>query len=531
MVYDAALRQWAVELVGEGASLSEAAQSAGVSHETVRKWALAAGVYTPGGRASFRTLPKDVWEWVVDRAVVLAEQGASTSELVAAFGVPRAGLQRRLLARGVKVSRRHVRPINRVSCVQELWQDRKYEAFYLFERNVAVDEVVTRMDLPRSVVVEWHTEFMQTVLHRGCRGGAVSLEDYLPSALEEDGPNKKVGRGRRLSKSDRVFIEEQLRAGHSARSIAVALGRNPSVITREINRNCDKEGHYLWARADTVTKLRFNRPKIRKLDSNRELRREVVARLVKHHSPEEIAHRLVIDFPDNEDMRISHETIYQALYIRGVGTLRSELKVEQALRTGRNKRKPRSKLPSRQGRRTWVEGANIKDRPAEANDRVIPGHWEGDLIIGGNGTSATITLVERTTRFLLLGRLGSEHTSPTTVKKLESMVADLPRLFTKTITWDQGSEMAASKSLELSTDFTLYFCDPHSPWQRGTNENTNGLLRQYWPKGFNFDTITDEDVELVQDELNDRPRKALGYYTPREVFGNLLAKQNDAITG
>ena len=222
-------------------------------------------------------------------------------------------------------------------------------------------------------------------------------------------------------------------------------------------------------------------------------------------------------------MWVSHETIYQALYVQGKGSLRQELEVVKATRTGRTNRKPRSKLPPKAANRSWIDEKNhITSRPAEVQDRAVPGHWEGDLVIGAKGATALITLAERSTRNVLIYRLPDRHDAPTVTQALIQMVADLPTDLRRTITWDQGCEMADHLDFTLATDCQLYFCDPHSPWQRGTNENTNGLIRDFFPKGTDFAKITDKEVRDAQDLLNTRPRKTLGFQTPAAKLAELL---------
>ena len=232
-------------------------------------------------------------------------------------------------------------------------------------------------------------------------------------------------------------------------------------------------------------------------------------------------------------MRLSHEAIYQALYVQGRGSLRQELRVEQALRSGRRSRKPRSRLPARGGGRSWVEGCEISLRPAGAADRAVPGHWEGDLVVGP-GTACLVTLVERSTRYLEARRLDARD-SRTVVDLLIEMAAAVPdgirAALCSTLTWDQGPELAQAARFTEATGLRVYFCDPRSPWQKGTNENTNGLLRQYFPKGTDFSAVTDEEVRAAQDQLNGRPRETLGWRTPAEALAEYLSREGGAMTG
>ena len=256
-----------------------------------------------------------------------------------------------------------------------------------------------------------------------------------------------------------------------------------------------------------------------KLLAGSRLRQVVVGGLNDKLSPEQISGRLRRDFPGRHDMQVSPETIYQALYVRGVGGLRHELTVEKALRQGRTRRKPRSQLAPRSNR-SWIGNATISERPPAAKDRAIPGHWEGDLVIGTEGRSALINLVERRSRFQLISRL-DVHDTATVTSRLVEMVTALPYRF-DSLTWDQGIEMAGHADFTIATGITVWFADPHSPWQRPTNENSNGLIRDYYPKGTDFTQVPDTDIAAMQDQLNRRPRKTLQYATPAETLHSQL---------
>ena len=236
---------------------------------------------------------------------------------------------------------------------------------------------------------------------------------------------------------------------------------------------------------------------------------------------QQVAHRLRRDFPDRKDLHVSHEAIYQALYVQGRGTLREELKTVKALRSGRVSRRPRSLLPVHAGK-SWLAGAHVSQRPAEAADRAVPGHWEGDLVVGRHGRSALITLVERASRFCLIARLPELRTSPLVVEQLTTMIQGLPRDLFRSLTWDQGSEMAQHHRFTVASTCPVFFCDPHSPWQRGSNENLNGLIRDFYPKGTNFADHTDTDIANTQHLLNTRPRQTLDWQTPAERLEQLL---------
>ena len=228
-----------------------------------------------------------------------------------------------------------------------------------------------------------------------------------------------------------------------------------------------------------------------------------------------------MQFPDRPELHVSHETIYQALYVQGRGALRHELTVAKALRSGRAGRTPASRLPSRDVR-PWLAGARLTDRPAGASDRAVPGHWEGDLVVGP-GNSGLVTLVERATRFALIGRLPGTRDSETVIDVLQRQITQLPRWLRQTLTWDQGQEMSRHREFTVATGCPVFFCDPHSPCQRGSNENLNGLIRDYYPKGTNFNTVTDDEIMAISAQLNDRPRKTLGFHTPREKLNELIS--------
>ncbi|MDU0349136.1 IS30 family transposase, partial [Actinomyces sp. MRS3W] len=321
-----------------------------------------------------------------------------------------------------------------------------------------------------------------------------------------------------------AMIATGLAQGDSAAQIARRIGRCRQTVSREIRRGAGPDGAYRPGSAQMIAQQRLARPKTRKLDANPALRERVITLLEDRVSPRQIAARLRFENPDDRSMRICHEQIYQALYVQGAGSLRAQLKVEKALRSGRTARIPRSPLaglPAPNGK-SWIKGATISLRPPQADDRAIPGHWEGDLIIGGDKRSALITLVERRSRFVLIGRLGDNHRTQTVTDALQEMIASLPQAIYTTITWDQGSEMADHAAFTTATDIKIFFADPHSPWQRPTNDNTNGLIREYYPKGTNFSTITDTDVQAVQDQLNRRPREVLQGQTPTEILNTII---------
>ncbi len=376
--------------------------------------------------------------------------------------------------------------------------------------------------------------------------------------------------GRYLSFNEREEIAI-LDAQHvGVREIARQLGRSPSTISRELRRNASTRSNELTYRASTAqwhAERRASRPKVSKLAANDRLREYVQDRLsgiiarpdgelvpgpdvrfigrrhgrradrrwAKAWSPEQISNRLRLDFPDDESMRISHEAIYQALYIQGRGALKRELVA--CLRTGRALRVPRART-SQRGKKFVTPEVMISQRPAEADDRAVPGHWEGDLIVGLD-SSAIGTLVERSTRFTMLLHLPrmDGHGAKPRVKNgpplaghgaeavrdaIAETIATLPEQLRRSLTWDQGAEMAEHAQLRIDTGLAVYFCDPRSPWQRGTNENTNGLMRQYFPKGTDLSRHSRDDLDAVALALNNRPRKTLGWKTPAEALDELL---------
>ncbi|HEV8556950.1 MAG TPA: IS30 family transposase [Actinophytocola sp.] len=279
-----------------------------------------------------------------------------------------------------------------------------------------------------------------------------------------------------------------------------------------------------WAQARAGRALR--RPKARKLVRGTLLFRVVASKLKRRWSPQQTAEWLAARYRDRPEMQVSHETIYQAIYVQGRGGLREELAGQQAVRSGRMARRPQSRAAAadRASRRPWIGDLHISARPAEADDRAIPGHWEGDLLIGKAGKSAIVTLVERTTRYVLLGALPDGRDTNAVIGVLSRLAERLPGQLRRSLAWDQGNEMAAHARFTVATGCPVYFCDPHSPWQRGSNENTNGLLRQYFPKGaFDFRTIDQADLDAIAHELNTRPRMTLEWDCPAERLDQLLA--------
>jgi IS30 family transposase len=320
----------------------------------------------------------------------------------------------------------------------------------------------------------------------------------------------------RLSLPDREEISLGLRNGESFTAIAIRLGKAVSTVSREVASNGGRNDYRAW-RAHQRARDRARRPKTPKLSCAR-LAGQVTRWLKEWWSPQEIAGRLRREYADDPMMHVSHETIYQALFVQGRGELRREL--ARCLRTGRVRRRSRRSAANTGQLRDMVM---ISERPAEVEDRAVPGHWEGDLIIGTDLRSAVGTLVERTTRFVLLLYLPDGRDAHGVERALREAISSLPEELRRTLTWDQGKEMAHHVNFTVATGVQVYFCDPHKPWQRGSNENTNGLLRQYMPKGTDLSVHTAEDLAEFARSLNNRPRKTLGYMKPSERLAELLA--------
>ncbi len=347
----------------------------------------------------------------------------------------------------------------------------------------------------------------------------------------------------RLSADEREQIMIGTAQGESIRSMAARLGRAPSTVMREIANNgvmrgyvgryraryrfgarragWDAKSGYSARIAQLRSEQRARRPKTGKLGRCPALRTEVQAWLVKKYSPEQIAGVLARTYPDRPEMQVSHETIYKALYVQGRGELRREL--AKCLRTGRALRKPRGRARAGDGRGRIPGMVSISERPAEAADRAVPGHWEGDLIIGKDQASQIGTLVERSTGFVQLLHLPASREAEVVADAMIAKVQALPQNLCKTLTWDQGREMAAHARISIDAGVDIYFCDPHSPWQRGSNENTNGLLRQYFPKGTDLSVYPADYLDEVAVELNNRPRKRFNWDSPAEVLNRLLS--------
>jgi transposase, IS30 family len=347
----------------------------------------------------------------------------------------------------------------------------------------------------------------------------------------------------KITEDKRGVLENMWRQGRRKWEIADALGVHASTVTRELQRNgSGRHGTknplgpelggsyyqgYCAAWAQPKARRRLARPKARKLAEGTPVRERVVDLLRDKFSPQQVAGRLRLDYPDQPEMWVAHETIYQGIYLQSRGSLRELLK--DALRTGRQARRSQSRAAQAargaiRGKPWVTEAVHISARPAEVTDRAVPGHWEGDLLIGAYNRSAIVTLVERSFRFVMLGELPLDRSSPEVIAVIRTLFARLPQQLRRSLTWDQGVELAGYATYGLADECPVYFCDPHSPWQRGTNENTNGLLRQFFPKGkFDFTTIDQAGLDVVSAQLNRRPRKTHGWHTPAEKLAELLA--------
>jgi len=328
-----------------------------------------------------------------------------------------------------------------------------------------------------------------------------------------------------LTFEERIELQALWQAGNGVRSIARELGRAPSTISREIARNgyfskdADRRLRYRATTGQSRAFARARRPKPSKLATNPQLRAFVQRELSLKRSPEQVVGRLQREFPGRPEMRVSHETIYQSIYLLARGGLKRDLEVQ--LRTGRKIRRAHRAAAQRRGRIPNM--INIAERPAEAADRAVPGHWEGDLIIGKDGKSAIGTIVERHSNYLLLVWMDpAKNRVEALTEGLIGKMKDLPDYLRRSVTWDQGAEMSRHEQIAMDANIDVYFCDPRSPWQRPTNENTNGLLRQYFPKGTDLSVYSQEDLDYVEWEMNDRPRKRLKFAKPAEVIEDIL---------
>ena len=526
-----------------GDDVGEIAREAGVAEATVYEWVKQAGALPPMKALALQR------DQLIDEAVALVASGMSVPDAAATLGMSPGALYQRLAKVGV---------LTELQQKPRITPQQKADAVARVLAGEPVDKVAAAFDRSANSVYRWVQQARQEKAGgnrdvpqpantpEACtvKPPAHSKVDSVPAPMKTQAGHApadyaedrvKVGRGVRLSYEDRLTIQHGCSQGMSARQIATLLGRHHSVISREIARNgwevVGEDGeatvYYNARQAGLGAKARAHRPKVRKLDDNPALRAVVVTCLARRWSPGRISVWLQHAFADDESMRISHEAIYSALYIQGKGSLRAELeavmKTQDVLIRGGKRRKARPRNAGVLTGKPWIKGAEITKRSPEADDRAIPGHWEGDLVIGTGGKSALITLVERTSRYTLLGHLPTEHTSMTVIETIQQMVKDLNAEQLKTITWDQGVEMAETARVRIKDGCEVYFCDPHAPWQRPTNENTNGeIRRRFYKKGTDFAEVTPEHVAWVQNELNDTPRQVLGGATPRGILQQIF---------
>lgn len=378
--------------------------------------------------------------------------------------------------------RRHITP------------EKRRQIYRLAAEGKTQDEIAAAVDISQSAV-------SLVVLPLG---GVIRKELWEPG-------------GNHLALDDRIEIRVGLERHETFAAISRRLGRHKSTVSREVAANGGRVNYRPMA-AHRRAQDRARRPKVTKLATNPTLCARVIAELELLRSPQQIAKRLKKEFGDDDSMRVSHETIYKTLYVQGRGELRREL--ARCLRTGRAKRVARGRIEKR-GR--IPDMVMISERPPEVEDRAVPGHWEGDLLMGKNGKSAIGTLVERSTRFVMLFPLRKGKTAEHVREQMTAIIPTLPEALRRSLTWDQGREMAQHVQFTVDTGVDVYFCDPHSPWQRGSNENTNGLLRQYFPKGRGLSRVTDAELQAAADGLNTRPRETLDWDTPAEKLAELVA--------
>ena len=372
--------------------------------------------------------------------------------------------------------------------------------------GASVSEAARRVGASRGTGKKWWAESGQMTLSISAHGG-----------LADPAPSVEVSCGRALSEAERGMIQMGRQAGMSYAKIGAAIGRDKSVIWREVNRNCDAEGRYNAKVAHTRAHQARRRPKPFKLIEDEDLCRLIAVWMDDGWSPKLISSMLAFYFAGDQTMQVSHETIYQALYVQTRGSLRKDLAENLSLK--RKQRIPHT--ADRLKSSPYKEAFKISERPAEVQDRAVPGHWEGDLIIGSDGT-AIGTLVERSTRFTILLHLPGDHTAETVAAAMIREMANLPEHLRRSITWDRGTELAGYAKIQTALETTLYFCDPHSPWQRGTNENTNRLLRFWFEKGSDLSAHTPEDLNRIAAKLNRRPRPTLNLDTPANRLNQLL---------
>lgn len=510
--YSLETKQRFFDLLDRGGTIRAAADEAGVNRNAAYSWVRNAGI--PTGRNAPRVYSSEEKAEFFRR---LNEQG-NVSAVARQLGFNRVTCYKWAHQAGIYTS--EARAVN----------PRREEFLRLRSKGLTRSEAATAVNADARSAADWDKGI--TIIHRGRvypNGRVVrypkpkqDVVKTVQTALGEEvslAQVEKVIDCRYLSLIEREQLRDLHREGMSIRKIAAAMGRSASTISRELRRNTVTPRGYLPHTAHRLSAARRQRKRPSKIVENNELFTYVHDKLQQRWSPEQIANRLRKDFPNAPHMWVCTETIYQAIYVHGHARLKRDGKLH--LRRGRARRKPRANPNSR--RQRFVDPMKlIEHRPTEVDNRVAPGHWEGDLIIGTNNRSAIITLVERTSRLLILGHLGRDRSAEAVCNRLISITADLPEPLKRTLTWDQGGEMAEHQSFADATKIDVYFCNPASPWQRGSNENTNGLIRQYFPKGTDLSRHSPEELATVAAELNARPRKSLNWDTPTERVSDLL---------
>lgn len=497
-VGDRARRERLVELVRAGSTPRAAAERVGLSRAWANRIIRREGLAAPVGRGRGRVTPEQVR--------VAYESAGSLAAAGLALDISAALVRTMLVEQGVALKpRTGPKPQARLEFDQLLSQGWGATRAAL-EVGVAPGTGRLWAARIRKADGQWVPDTREVVV------GDDGIARYQQRV--DDTPT------RHLQLAERIQIADLRTAGLSLRAIAAEIGRSPSTVSREVRAHSDERGRYRPHAGDDLAAAGRARPKPCKLVDDGPLRAAVQHGLDLQWSPEQIAARLRRDYPDDESMRVAHETIYQAIYLQARGGLKTEL--QQALRTGRTRRKPRRRQDQRTKR--FIEPmVMIADRPAEAADRAVPGHWEGDLITGESNKTAIATLVERSTRFVMLVHLPGAHDAESVRDGLIATMSTLPEHLRRSLTWDQGAEMALHHQVKFDAGLDVYFCNPASPWQRGSNENTNGLLRQYFPKSTDLSVHTPDDLAFVADRLNGRPRKTLDWDTPAQRMRDLLS--------
>ncbi len=493
------------KLLDAGATVREAGERLGISHQRCYSILRATGRPAGSKRAARRG---------VDPAAVMAvfDATGSVSAAAKANGISHASARRVLVDKGLISNDRQ--PYGK--------QPARMRFLELLELGWSPSRAAREVGVHIRTARDWR-DGIRKIGNTRIRpdGRVIHYADstrYTQPVTITPHASAPVINSRYLLLPDRLAIADGLAAQQTMTAIAAGIGKHTSTVSREIRAH-SANGLYLPYQAHAAAAAARARPKQSKLVADQNLRQAVEDGLSRRLSPEQISHRLVKDFPDDESMRVSHETIYQALYFQARGGLKRE--VNQALRSGRARRKPH-RAPDQRTHRFVDPMIMISERPAEIEDRAVPGHWEGDLIMGHANKTAIATLVERATRYTMLVHLPDGHHAEAVRDGLITTVTTLPAHLRGSLTWDQGCEMARHKQFAIATDMAVYFCDPASPWQRGTNENTNGLLRQYFPKGTDLSVFSPEDLEHVAQQLNGRPRKTLDWDTPAERLRDLL---------